>query len=399
MDIKNLAHRALTILRIIGKIIRDVSDRLVARFPERIRLPSKILGAAILIFVILVVTKPATRPLAPQEKAWAVSVQEINYGTVKPMIPAYGEIVAAREIDLRALVSGEVVEVAIGLEEGAFVKKGEKLLQIDAFQYENALEEAEADLLGAQASLQTSQTDFENAEKLFAKGTVARKYLDDRRTDYLVKKAAFDRLKIIVRRAKRNLENTTVIAPFDAYVSNVNAREGRLISTNDHVAHLGDANNYELRFNLSDAEYGALLNAGSDIVGQPVTAIWQIGNRQVELKAQVRRVGALINQSTRGVDVYADVTDTGNAPLRSGAFVTVAMESSELAQVVVIPATALFDNNIVYVVKESRLEPRRPTILMRASDNVYISGGLEEGSMLLLTRFNEVSPGLLVSVQ
>jgi len=79
--------------------------------------------------------------------------------------------------------------------------------------------------------------------------------------------------------------------------------------------------------------------------------------------------------------------------------VTVAMESSELPQIVVIPATALFDNETVYVVKDSRLESRRPNILMRASDDIYISGGLEEGAMLLLTRFNEVSPGLLVSVQ
>ena len=321
--------------------IERVLGLLTGFLPQTARLLAKILLSAVFIFVVMIVSKPQTKPFEPSEKAWPVNVQTVTFSSVKPVLEAFGEIVAAREIDLRTLVSGEVISVAPGLEEGAFVKKGETLLTIDPFNYENALAEAEAQLLGAKASYMTSKTDYERAQKLFEKGTVAKKYLDDRNADYLIKKGAYDRLKIVVRRARRDLENTQVTAPFDAYVSRVNAREGRFVSPNDFVAHLSDASNYQLRFNLSDAEYGSLLSAGSSIVDQPVKAVWTVGNKAFEYAGKVRRVGALIDQRTRGVDVYADITQNEAKVLRGGAFVRVLLELPNLDRATVIPVDAL----------------------------------------------------------
>lgn len=367
--------------------------------PRTARLPAKIILSAVFIFVVMIVSKPQTKPFEPAEKAWPVSVHKVTYSSLKPVLNAFGEIVAAREIDLRTLVSGEVISVAPGLEEGAFVKKGETLLTIDPFNYENALAEAEAQLLGAKAAYMTSKTDYERAQKLFEKGTVAKKYLDDRNADYLIKKGSHDRLEIVVRRARRDLENTRVTAPFDAYVSRVNAREGRFVSPNDFVAHLSDASNYQLRFNLSDAEYGSLLSAGSDIVDQPVKAVWTVGNKEFEYDGKVRRVGALIDQRTRGVDVYADITQNDARVLRGGAFVRVFLELPDLDRATVIPVDALDSNDQLFVVRDSRLELRQVDVFLRSDDKAYITAGLQDGDQVLLTRFSEISSGLLVEVK
>ncbi len=116
-------------------------------------MPAKILMAAFAVFFLLIVTKPETKPYDLKEKAWPVSAHKAQYEKIGPELSTFGEIVAARQIDLRTLVSGEVISVAPGLEEGAFVKKGETLLTIDPFNYENALAEAEAQLLGAEGAL------------------------------------------------------------------------------------------------------------------------------------------------------------------------------------------------------------------------------------------------------
>ncbi len=202
-----------------------------------------------------------------------------------------------------------------------------------------------------------------------------------------------------MRRAKRDLENTRVVAPYDAYVSNVNAREGRFVSPNDFIAKLSDASNYELRFNLSDAEYGALLSVGSPIVGQPVTAIWSIGNKEFEFAGKVRRVGALIDQKTRGVDIYADIQTGEDTVLRGGAFVKVRLDVKPLERVVVLPLDALNSQDELFVIKDSRLQMRQAEVFLRSGNKAYVTGGLQDGDLVLLTRFNEVSTGLLVEVK
>ncbi len=390
--LKNIFHALML-------IVERLLDLLTGFLPKEARLPAKILMFAGFIFFILIITKPETKTYEPTEKAWPVSVQQVSYASAKPILTSYGEIVAARELDLRTLVSGEVISVAPGLEEGAFVKKGETLLTIDRFNYENALAEAQAQLLGAQASFVTGKADYERAEKLFKKGTVAKKYLDDRNADYLIKKGSYDRLKIIVRRARRDLENTKVVAPFDAYVSKVNAREGRFVGPNDFVAHISDASNYELRFNLSDAEYGSLLSAKSALIDQSVKAVWQIGNKDFVFNGKVRRVGGVIDQRTRGVDVYADIEQNESNVLRGGAFVQIFLELPTLEQVVVLPADVLNSQNELYIVKQGRLEMRRVEVFLQTGENAYILSGLEAGDKVLLTRFNEISNGLLVEVK
>lgn len=387
-------NRVSPVLGTVGWLV----SRLLSPLPERARLPVSIVGGAVLFYALMVVTHPETKTFEPREESWNVSVHEVSYGTTVPEFRSFGEVIAARDIYLRVLVAGEVISISDALHNGAFVKKGDKLLQIDPFEYENALGEAEAQLVSAEASLEMSRQDYERAQKLFEKGTVALRYLDERKTDLTVKKAAVDRLKIVVRRAQRNLDNTKVVAPFDAYVSNVTVNEGRLVNLNDHVARLSDASSYEIRFNLSDSEYGALLSTQSNIVGQPVSAFWKIGSQTLPFEGRVKHVGARIDPSVRGVDVIAEVTNTGNAPIRGGAFVEVVMQGSTFENVAILPEEAIFGDNLVYVVVNNRLEPRSVTTVMKTGGKALISEGLSQGEKVLITRFEEIAPGVLVNI-
>ena len=376
--------------------------KLLAPLPEKARLPVSIIGGSVLFYALMVVTNPKTKTFEPREESWNVTVHEVSYGQTVPEFTSFGEVMAARNIFLRALVAGEVISVSDALHEGAFIKKGAELLSIDQFEYENALGEAKAQLVSSQASLKMSRQDYERAQKLFEKGTVALRYLDERKTDLTVKKAAVDRLKIVVRRAQRNLDNTKVVAPFDAYVSNVTVDEGRLVNPNDHIARLSDASSYEIRFNLSDSEYGSLLSTQSDIVGQPVYALWKIGNKELPFEGKVKYVGATIDTSIRGVDVIADVTSVGTAPIRGGAFVEVVMQGNTFDNVASLPEDALFENNengeIVYVITNNRLEARPVKSVMRAGGRVLITDGITQGEKVLTTRFEEIAEGVLVNI-
>lgn len=376
--------------------------RLLSPLPEKARLPVSIISGSVLFYALMVVTNPKTKTFEPREQSWDVRAHSVVFGATIPEFKSFGEVMAERNIFLRALVDGEVISVSDDLHEGAFIKKGEKLLTIDPFEYENALGEAKAQLISAEASLKMSRQDYERAEKLFEKGTVALRYLDEKKTDLTVKRANVDRLKIVVRRAQRNLDNTKVVAPFDAYVSKVTVDEGRLVNRNDHIALLSDASSYEIRFNLSDSEYGSLLSTQTHILGQPVIALWKVGNKEISLEGSVKYVGARIDPSIRGVDVIADVKDVGNSQIRGGAFVEVIMQGNKLNNVASIPEDALFTDNenveFVYVITNNRLEVRRVKSLMKVGGNILISEGVLDGENVLTTRFTEAAEGVLVNI-
>ena len=378
------------------------------------RLPAPFLAIAVgvFVFVLLVSTRPETKPSTNDERVWSVVAQSVTYGPVTPTIKAFGELRAKKQVRLRALVSGEVLSTSEKFEDGARVSRGDVLVRIDKFVYETRLDEARAALEGAKAllaeraaSAELAEQDFKRAEQLFKKGTVSKKMLDDLKTDFTIKTARkdqqqsnVDRHKVQVKRAQRDMKNTDVVAPFDGYITQISAREGRVLNPNDQVAMLLGSDNFEVVFNLSDDEYGRFLQRNADVIGRPVTVVWDLGNEKITLGATIERVGAQISQATRGVDIYATIEGNIPANLRGGAFVEVELTAQPVDNVMAIPKNALYKNNRVYLVRDGRLEPRTLIDFVDDGAQVLLKSGLAIGDVVLLTRFNEAAPGVAVKV-
>lgn len=393
--------------------VRDLLNQQWGRArAQRYFMPLAVFGFFVVVFILLMVTKPQTKPYEPVQKVWAVSAQTVRYGAVQPSFTAFGELAARRVVNLRALVSGEVISTSEKFEEGSRVDAGEELLRIDPFNYQNALADAEAQLRGGDAllkerkvALSLAKVEYERATKLIAKGTVAQKYVDDRQLEltvaesrYVQQQAAVDRLKVLVSRAQRDLEHSVVRAPFAGHLSNVEAREGRLLGLNDQVATISDATAYEVRFNLSDAQYGRFIESGTELIGLPVKVVWQIGGQEIELEAELTQVGARISQSTRGVDLYARILGDIPPSLRGGAFVNVVLEATPLENVVEVSRDALYGDQRLFVIVNGQLQERLVNIVGETDETVLIQGGVNEGEQILLTRFNEAAAEVAVKV-
>jgi RND family efflux transporter MFP subunit len=305
-----------------------------------------------------------------------------------------------------------VIATSAGFEDGAQVSKGDVLLEIDPFTYENQLADARAQLKGAKAVLKERQAaaklarqEKARAQKLFKKGTVSQKTVDDKNTDATIKAAraeqqqsAVDRINVQVKKAKRDLANTKVIAPFSGFLANITAREGRVLNPNDQVGVLLDSDNFDVVFNLSDAEYGRFLERNSEVIGRPVNIVWQLGGERIELKAEIERVGAQISQATRGVDVYARIDGKLPSNLRGGAFVTVELLAQPVPDVMAISKDALYGDNTLYLIENGRLTRKTIADFIDDGAQVLLRSGLNVGDMVLKTRFNEAAPGVAVKV-
>ncbi|ASP36390.1 efflux RND transporter periplasmic adaptor subunit [Labrenzia sp. VG12] len=387
----------------------------------------------------LVASKPDVPKRPIQEKSYAVETIAVARADHAPQINVFGETMAGREVELRALVAGEVIEVHPDLKAGGAVKQGDVLVAIDRFDYEGAVTEAEANLAEARAALVESegrvelekanvvrareqlefaQRDLQRAEDLLGKGAVTERTLDDRKLIVSQRQqsleqsqnslaleaarvdqqtAAIKRLEWRLQNAQRQLENTILTAPFDAIVRSEAAELGRLVSVNDAIVSLYDSDAFEVRFTLSDNQYGRLLAETGTVVGRPVDVTWYLGNEPVTYPATVTRIGADVASNRGGVDLIAQIDTSGvDIPLRPGAFVEVALSDRVYPQSFRVPETAYYGGGTVYVVTDSRLEPRDVTSLAIDDGFILVTGALEDGETLLTTRIPEAGEGLLV---
>nr|WP_246157223.1 efflux RND transporter periplasmic adaptor subunit [Sneathiella litorea] len=390
----------------------------------------------------MVATKPVIEPELVEERVWTVAAIPVEFKDQSVDLNLFGSLKAVRDVELRSLVGGEVVEVGDNFREGALLEKGELLVRVDPFDFESQLSEKEAALLEARARLnelvaiQKSEEialdrerevlerevrNVERSESLAKRGNISVKSLDDARStlsrqrqtvesreaqlDILKprigqQRAVIDRLDVGVRRAERDLANTSLRAPFRGYVTEVSAEFGKNIGASDKVARVIDAAQMEARFLLSDSQYGLLLGSSVDIVGRPVTVSWESGDTELVFNGQVARLSPEISSETGGLEVFA-ILDTSEytSLLRPGAFVEVVLLGNRYLNVAKLPDSSIFENTKVYVVKDGRLEPRTIEIVAQNGSDVLVRGDLVGGELVVTTRLPEIGPNLKVEVR
>lgn len=352
----------------------------------------------------------------------------------------FGTTVAGREVDIRALVSGQIIKTGETLREGGQIDAGELLLKIDPIDYRTGLAELEAQLLETRAKIsefenelaagkqslkhareqvELALTDLSRATPLVKRGTVSARTVDDRRQIVLQRQQAADqiennlpvweariaqqiaavsRIDTAIERAQRRLAETELRAPFSAFVTEVGAQVGRLVSSNDKVATLIDRNWIEVRFNLTDEQFGRIVAKEGPLDGRQVEVRWVLGNNTFTYPATIERIGARISSATGGVEVYARIKDPSQpVPLHPGAFVEIDVPDTKFNAAFRLPSTALYSGDTVYVIEKERLVPRKVRVIGGIEKDILVDGEISDGDRVMITRISTPGEGVKVT--
>jgi multidrug efflux system membrane fusion protein len=402
--------------------------------------PIVILGVAGLAFGYLRATRPQVKTTPIQERVWLVGAVTAKRTTVRPTLVLYGKIVAGREVELRPLVAGPVIRVGASFADGGLVRKGDALVVIDPFEYHVAVIERTAQLVEARAKLRQIKTDltaeqsmikFDTQQIAIRRRDLARrvdllkrrsgteKSLDDARwslneqerqlanrrktieslqSQAVQQQAAIDRAEVALRRAQRDLHDTTLKAPFDGVLREISIAVGKRVGVGDKVARLSDAGWLEADFQVTDRQYGRLVASGS-VVGRKVVVIWKAGDKTFRYPATIRRVSGRVASDSGGIDLFARLDHTDlKTVLRPGVFVQVQLADVPYVAVFRLPDEAVQAGNIVYVVKNGRLQARTVKIVGRIDNDVLVRGALTPGERVVARLFPEIGPGVRVQV-
>ena len=350
-----------------------------------------LLLATFLVISLLRATKDEPEVLIIPEKSWPVSVIEAQYSDVQPTLSLFGEVITSRRSELRSLVGGQVVQVGENFKEGAVVKKGELLLRIDDFEYKNAVIEESA-------KLQVMNRDFDRADELFKQGNISEQFRDNA----LLEKT---KQELVLSEVEKDLRDTELFAPFDGVINDVQATLGKQVSTvNDKIGEIIDIKNMEVRFSLSKAQYGRLLEDTDKILGRKIEMSWTVGKRDLVFNASVSRVGAEITSNTGGVNIFANIViNSGEeSPLRPGAFVRLKMPDKTYESVVSIPETAVYEDKYIFIVNDQRLKKIMIEILGYDQSKVLVKplddSKIKNGDYVVVNQLREAGENVKVDI-
>lgn len=322
-------------------------------------LPVWILAGGIAFIIYLTATKPEAQRRAPPEpiiEVEAVRLQPVDY---RLTIESQGTVRARTESTLIPEVSGRILRISPQFREGGFFEKGDVLLEIDPSDYQSAVTVAEANLADARLRLAEEEASANQAlldwERLGIEDTPSQLAL--REPQLALARANVAAAKARLQQAKRNLERTRIVAPYPGRVLSKQADIGQVVSPGNVLAEIYAVDYAEIRLPLTVKDYAMLdldlLEPGSDgdSAGIPVTLSTQFGPEEVNWEGHIVRVEGAVDTSSRQLYVIAQVDDPfgdrHRRPLKVGLFVEAFIDGKALADVYVLPRTALREARFV----------------------------------------------------
>jgi RND family efflux transporter MFP subunit len=190
---------------------------------------TKYLIPVILVIVILLLGYYGWKMLFSADiEVSLVTVSKISPSESNAVLTASGYVVAQRKASVASKATGRLIY--LGVVEGDAVKKDQIIARLDDSDVKAALEQAKANLLLNEASLQDAKNTYERQEKLYALGGTPKSDLEAAEANYKRVLASIDVAKAEVQGAEVALENTLIRAPFDGTVLTKDADVGEIVS-------------------------------------------------------------------------------------------------------------------------------------------------------------------------
>lgn len=353
-----------------------------------------------LVSCLLFLFSCSKSPKQKQMPPVPVAVTEPILKDVPVQITAIGNVEAFSSVTIKSRIEGQLIKA--NFKEGDEVKKGQLLFVIDPRPFEEAVRQAEANLLRDKAQLDFARADLERYDELVKEELVSRQQYEKIRTTYESLKATVKADQAILDNARLQLNYCYIYSPIDGKIGSLLVHPGNMIKANDtQIAVINQIVPILVRFSVPEQELFRIKKAMS----------------QGSLKTEAFVKGIDENYSAEGKVVFIDnAVDlaTGTVKLKAqfpnkdkmlwpGQFVNVVLTLEVKKNAFVIPYRALQTGQkgqYVWVVKEDKTaQIREVTPGLRFGDEVIIEKGLSQGEIVVVDGQLKLTPNAKVEIK
>jgi RND family efflux transporter MFP subunit len=315
---------------------------------------------------------------ARQQVTTTVTVKPVINKEQNSTLSLTGVTAAKQEVTLKAETAGQITAVNFNL--GDFVQKGKTLVEIDS-------RLAELNLEAAQLNLSRLEDEYNKTKNLYSGKATSETKVRDAKIDY-------EKAKIAVEQAKKQLGYTRIAATQNGYIVSKLIEKGSYVSPGTPILSLVDVSQLKVTINVAEKEVYNMK------IGQNV----KISSAVYPSVVYDGRVSFVSQQGDKVHNYPVEIT-LNNKPsyqLKAGTFVNVDFSFASEKSKLLIPRESLIGsikNAKVYVVNNDSTVHQKSIVIGRDLGNyLEVLSGLSEGEQVVTTGQINLSDGITVSI-
>ncbi|MCM8596314.1 efflux RND transporter periplasmic adaptor subunit [Accumulibacter sp.] len=374
------------------------------RSPESTRSPWREAGLALLALAVLTgCGRETPKPGAPAPEVTTLTIEAHD-------VPVSADYVAqtqsSQAVNIQARVSGFLDKRVYT--EGAVVRKGQVLYQIDPKPFKVQVDGAAAALQRNQAALEVATANLKRTRPLVEQNALSQKDLDDAKGQYEQAAAAVAQSKAQLESARLDLSYTTITSPVDGVTSYSAVAEGTYVSSqNSQLTTVSVLSPIWVNFSISENEVDRLrTNIGKGLLRLPpsnrlVVEIELADGTPFPHTGTITFADPSYNSQTGTFQIRATV-DNPDGVLRPNQFVRARITGAVRPRAILIPQRAVQQGaggHFVWLINAEGKAEQRPIVVGDwYREQWFVAEGLHDGDRLVVDGALRLSPGATVRV-
>ena len=347
-----------------------------------------IIVVIIIIFVInsyLQMTKPVPKVKIQKENEITVNSLVAKLEDHEPFLSAFGRVKTQRIGNLSFGVSGTISYLSDKFVNGGKVKKGEILGKLDEEKFLLIVQRLQADIKELTKQIELRKKQLDRNKIMLEKKVISPSVYDEELIKYSKSQQMLNNSKINLGLAKKDLKDATLIAKSNGIISNVNAYEGLLVSSNSMLGTFRSLDHVEIEFIVP----AKIFSISEKLIGKKIEVYWETGSEKLVRKnAIITRFQGIINDDSGGGKIFAKFSDDKNDLIPLDSFVKIIYPLEKFDSVIKIPESALFNKQFIFVIENGRAKKIKVKVIHSNTGYYLLKNDDLDGLDIILNRFS-----------
>lgn len=324
-------------------------------------------------------------------------------------VPVQGQWVGTLDGYVNAQISPQVSGYLIrqDYQEGALVKKGQVLFEIDPRPFQAVLDQANGQLAQAEAQMANAQINVNRDIPEAEAHAIPQSQLDNDTQSLLAAKAAVQAYQAAVEQASINLGYTKVLSLIDGIAGITTVQVGNLVGPSTVLTAVSQVSPIKVYFPISEQEYLRMADGGG-----PGTVDWLTHASRIPLKltladgstyphpGRIIFADRQVNTQTGTIQIVGQFPNSRNL-LRPGQYARVQAPTGNIEGALLVPQAAVNQqqgaNQITVVGADNRVQLRTVQVGPTVGTLWVITSGLKPGERVAVVGGDKVKDGQAVN--
>lgn len=354
-----------------------------------------IIALAVIGAIILINNKNTPKP-KPDKVVKTVFTDKVQNGTIAIVVPANGNVLAKRRVELYSEVQGVFRKGSKLFKAGETYNSGETIIRIDAAEYAASVQSAKSSLYNLLTSIMPDlrldyplifnkwQTYLNNFD--MNGGTPALPEMTSEKEKYFISGRGILTSYYSVKNLEQRLAKYRISAPFNGVLTDALVTEGTLIRSGQKLGEFINTDVYELEVAVSKT-YSDLLKVGEEV------ALVNLEKTKTYV-GYVTRINGSVDQASQTIKAFIDIKDKS---LKEGMYLEARLNAKEENNAIEVNRGLLTESNQIFIVRDTILDliDVNPIYF---SDKKVVLKNVPDGTIMLAKPVAGAYAGMLVKV-